>query len=106
MTWRLEASGGSGSVNLVVIRPVKDDDPNSETRHVLITVSPKGGRDHPTLPLFPEGFIYRDRMGMAYRILQPTMVESGADDGEHSFWRYEYLATFSALTTIGGGVGR
>lgn len=101
MTWRLEASGGTGSANFVVIRPVEDDEPGSEVRHAIITVSPKGGRDHPTLPMFPAGHVYRDRMGMAYEILQATIVESGTDDGEHSTWRYEYLAAFSAVVPIG-----
>jgi hypothetical protein len=101
MTWRLEASGGTGSANFVVIRPVEDDVPSSDIRHAIITVSPKGGRDHPTLPLFPEGYIYRDRTSMAYRILRSTIVESGSYDGEHSTWRYEYLAAFSAVVPIG-----
>jgi hypothetical protein len=101
MTWRLEASGGTGSANLVVIRPVEDDKPGSEIRHALITVSPKGGRDHPTLSLFPTGFVYRDRTGMAYTILRSSIVETGTDDGEHSSWRYEYLAAFSAIVPIG-----
>lgn len=100
--WRLEASGGAGSGNLVVIRPVEDDDPSSEVRHAIITVSPKGGRDHPTLPLFPEGFTYRDRMGIAYKILRSAMVERGSDDGEHSMWSYEYLASFNVLATLSG----
>jgi hypothetical protein len=101
MTWRIEASGGTGSANLVVIQPVEDDDPADVVRHAIITVSPKGGRDHPTLPLFPEGFVYRDRIGTAYTILRSAIVESGTDDGEHSTWKYEYLAAFSALMPIG-----
>lgn len=100
MTWRIEASGGTGSANLVVIRPVEDDDPHSKIRHAILTVSPKAGRDHPTLPLFPEGFIYRDRLGMAYRVQESTIVESGPDDGEHSIWRYEYLVAYSALLPL------
>ena len=74
MTWRIEASGGTGSANLVVIQPVSDDDPNDPIRHAIIKVSPKGGRDHPTLPVFPLGFVYRDRSGMAYTIMGYSIV--------------------------------
>lgn len=101
MTWRIEASGGTGSANLVVIQPVTDDEPGSEIRHAIITVSPKGGRDHPSLPIFPEGYVYRDRLDMAYTILRSSIVESGPYDGEHSMWSYEYLAAFSAVAPIG-----
>mgnify|MGYP001136554419 CR=1 FL=1 len=52
-------------------------------------------RDSPTLPLFPIGFVYRDRIGMEYTIMRYAMVESGADDGEHSIWSYEYLAAYT-----------
>lgn len=101
MTWRIEASGGKGSANLVVIQPVTDDDPGDTIRHAIITVSPKGGRELPTIPLFPVGFVYRDRLKIAYTIVQSSMVESGSDDGEHSMWSYEYLATFSVVSPIG-----
>lgn len=104
MTWRLEASGGTGSANLIVIQPVQDDEPSSQIRHALIRVSPKGGRDHPTLPLFPEGFIYRDRTGMAYRIIKAAIVESGSYEGENSTWSYEYMAAFSASVPVGGSL--
>lgn len=101
MTWRIEASGGTGSANLVVIRPVSDDEPGEEIRHAILTVSPKAGKDIPTMPLFPVGYTYRDRLGMAYRILEGAVVETGSDDGEHSMWRYEYLVAFSAIVPIG-----
>jgi hypothetical protein len=101
MVWRIEASGGTGSANLVVIQPVSDDDPNDPVRHAIIRVSPKGGREHPTLPLFPRGFVYRDRIGMAYTILDCSMVESGPDDGEHSIWSYEYLAAYTVTAKVG-----
>lgn len=101
MAWRIEASGGKGSANLVVIQPVTDDDPGDVVRHAIIKVSPKGGRELPTLPLFPVGFIYRDRLKMAYTILRASLVESGSDDGEHSMWSYEYLAAFSVAVPVG-----
>lgn len=101
MAWRIEASGGTGSANYVVIQPMMDDAPESEVRHALITISPKGGREHPTIPMLPPGAIYRDRLGMAYRIQEATIVETGTDDGEHSMWRYEYLVTYSAVLTVG-----
>lgn len=101
MTWRIEASGGTGSANYVVIRPMMDDAPESEIRHVLITISPKGGRELPTLPMLPQGAIYRDRVGMAYRIEESVLVERGPDDGEHSMWSYEYLASYRATLPVG-----
>ena len=96
MSWRMEASGGKGSANLVVIRPVNDNDPFSETQHVHIRVSPKGGRDHPTMPLFPDGMVYQDRAGTKYTILSGVMKEVGPDDGESSLWIYDYLAAIGA----------
>lgn len=101
MTWRIEASGGTGSANLIVIQPVVDDEPGDLVRHAILKVSPKAGRDHPTLPLFPIGYTYRDRLGMAYRILDGAVVEKGPDDGEHSMWGYEYLVAYSAVVPIG-----
>jgi hypothetical protein len=100
MAWRIEASGGTGSANYVVIQPMMDDDPESEVRHALITISPKGGREHPTIPMLPPGALYRDRLGMAYRIQEATIVETGTDDGEHSMWRYEYLVAYSATLPL------
>jgi hypothetical protein len=100
VTWRIEASGGTGSANLVVIQPVSDDDPNDPIRHAIIKVSPKGGRDHPTLPVFPLGFVYRDRIGMEYTIMGYSIVESGPDDGEHSIWSYEYLAAYTVTAKV------
>lgn len=97
MTWRIEASGGTGSANLVVIQSVTDDDPYDPVRHVLIRISPKAGRELPSMPLFPVGSIYRDRDGMAYRIREATVIETGSPDGEHSMWSYEYLAAYSAM---------
>lgn len=103
MTWRIEASGGTGSANFVTIQPVTDDDPYSPIRHALITISPKGGRELPSMPFLPVGAIYRDRVGMAYRIQEATVVESGSDDGEHSMWRYEYLVAYTAVLPVGTG---
>ena len=101
MTWRIEASGGTGSANLVVIQPVTDDDPSDPVRHAIIRISPNGGREHPTLPLFPKGFVDRNRIGIAYKILECSMVESGTDDGEHSMWSYEYLASYTVTAKVG-----
>ena len=97
MTWRIEASGGTGSANFVVIQPVTDDDPSDPIRHALIKVSPKGGRELPSMPFLPVGAIYRDRVGMAYSIETATVVEMGPDDGEHSMWCYEYLVAYTAV---------
>lgn len=101
MSWRLEASGGGGSANLVVIQPVQDDDPEREIRHVRIRVSPRPGREHPTLPLFPDGFVYRDRTGLKYTIISGEISEIGPDDGESSIWVYDYLAVIGAHRLIG-----
>lgn len=100
MTWRIEASGGTGSANYVVIQPMLDDAPGDDIRHALITISPKGGREHPTIPMLPPGVLYRDRLGMAYRIEEAVLVETGTDDGEHSMWRYEYLVAYSATLPL------
>lgn len=101
MSWRIEASGGKGSANLVVIRPMHDDDPESEIRHVNIRVSPRCGRDHPTMPLFLDGMIYEDRTGVKYTILSGVLREMGPDDGESSIWVYDYLAVIGAHRLIG-----
>jgi hypothetical protein len=84
-----------------MIEPVSDDDPFSEIQQVHIRVSPKGGRDHPTMPLFPDGMIYQDRLGVKYTILSGVMMEIGTSDGESSIWVHDYLAAFGAHRLIG-----
>ncbi|MCP9209679.1 hypothetical protein [Streptomyces cucumeris] len=87
---------------MIVIVPVEDDDPHQEIRRVRIRVSPKGGRDHPSLPLLQKGMLYRDRTGVKYTILAAMVCESGIDDGEPSIWTYDYLAAIGvhALTGV------
>ncbi len=101
MAWRLEASGGKGSANLIVIEPVSDNGPEDPVQHVHIRVSPRCGRDHPTMPLFPDGTIYQDRSGLKYTILSGIVVEKGPDDGESSLWVYDYLAAIGAHRLTG-----
>jgi len=101
MAWRLEASGGMGSGNQVVIEPATDNDPESEIQYVRIRVRPMGGREFPTMPLFPDGLVYQDRNGIPYTIVTGRVVEKGGDDGESSLWIYDYLAAIGAHTLIG-----
>jgi hypothetical protein len=97
-TWRLEATGAK-SVNEITIEPVRSPD-GSGYAHVRIQVRALNG-EHPTMPLYPSGTIYRDRNGVDYTILGAVVAEVGPDDGETSFWRHEYLARIGAHTLSG-----
>lgn len=99
MGFRIEASGFTGE-NQVVIEPIADDDPSSEIRRVRIQVKATV-KELPTLPFFPEGMVYTDRMGLKYTILQAQVTERGSDDGESSMWIYEYLAVVGAYSLTG-----
>lgn len=99
MGFRIEASGMTGQ-NQVVIEPITDDDPSNEIRRVRIQVKPTVG-ELPTLPFFPEGRVYTDRLGVKYTILQAQVTEFGSDDGESSMWIYEYLAVIGAYSLTG-----
>ena len=99
--WRLEARGGKGCENFVVIQPVTDDDPYSDVKHVRIRVTPLGQRWQPTMPFFPEGMVYTDRNGLKYTIITSMITEIGPPDGEHSMWVYDYLAVIGAHRLIG-----
>jgi hypothetical protein len=91
MAWRLEASGARGA-NLIVIEPIMPSDPDYMLTHVRIRVTPKGGHEFPTVPLWPRGTLYRDRLGSEYTIIRGIVEERGGDDGESSIWTYDYLA--------------
>lgn len=89
-----EASGVKGA-NRVTIEAVSDDDPGSSVKHVRIRVTPRTG-EIPTMPFFPEGMVYTDRMGSKYTILAAQVVEVGPPGGEQSIWVYDYLAAIGA----------
>lgn len=97
MSFRIESSGGTGA-NRVTIEPVESKD--SERPHACITVKPTNS-EHPTMPILPRGSIYRDRDGFEFTILNVRVVEFGPDDGESSFWKYEYLALTGAHSLTG-----
>jgi hypothetical protein len=103
MTWRLEASGATGA-NLIVIQPIEsDEDPTGKIKHVRIRITPTGGHEHPTMPIWPPGIVYRHRDGLEFTILRPPVVEErGGEDGESSIWTFDYLALWGAhdLTRI------
>lgn len=99
MSWRIEASGAKGA-NRVTIEPVSDDNPDGEIKHVRIRVTPRTG-ELPTMPFFPEGMVYTDRIGMKYTILSSRVCEVGPDDGDRSIWIYDYLAAMGAHTLTG-----
>jgi hypothetical protein len=82
---------------------MEDNDPNPlSTKYAEILVSPWSGGEHPTLPLFPPGFLYRDRVGLSYRIIQGVVEETvlQGDDGntdpldspQTTVWVYRYIA--------------
>jgi hypothetical protein len=95
MTWRLEASGARGA-NLVTIEPIQPDNPDGKVTHVRIRVTPTGGHAFPTMPVWPRGTLYRDRIGSEYTIVGSAVEERGGDDGESSIWTYSYLALWGA----------
>lgn len=97
MSWRLEASGAQGA-NLVVVQPIEPDEPNGNIKHVRIRVTPTGGREYPTMPIWPEGTVYRSRWGLEFTIIRHVVEERGGDDGESSVWTYDYLALWGAHT--------
>lgn len=90
MNWRMESSGASGTT-LVTIELVEGRTEQSAAR-VRIRVTPTGGHDWPTAPVFPRGMVYRDRNGTDYTILGHGIEERGAPDGEASMWTHVYPA--------------
>ena len=98
MSWCIEASGATGA-NLITIEPIKMEGSDSG-EHVRIRVTPTRG-EHPTMPILPRGMVYQDRAGLQYTILNSVMEEKGPDDGEASFWIYNYLALIGAHTLTG-----
>lgn len=97
MSWRLEASGASGA-NRVTIKPIESKE--SGVGHVRIRVTSTNG-EHPTMPVYPRGTIYRSRNGVEYTILNVVVTELGPEDGESSFWVHDYLAAIGAHTLTG-----
>jgi hypothetical protein len=97
MSWRLEASGAKGA-NKVTIEPIESGDP--EQTRVRIRVTSLNG-EHPTMPIYPRGTVYRDRNGVDYTILNLVVREMGPDDGETSFWMHDYLALLGAHNLVG-----
>ncbi|MFE0472466.1 hypothetical protein ACFW2V_12715 [Streptomyces sp. NPDC058947] len=95
MSWRLEASGTRGA-NLVVIQPIESEEPGDKVTHVRIRVTPTGGHEYPTMPVWPRGMVYRSRMGLEFTILNGVVEERGGGDGESSIWTYDYLALYGA----------
>jgi hypothetical protein len=96
VSWRLEASGAKGT-NQITIEPIETV--NSEHPHVRIRVASLNG-EHPTMPIFPRGTIYRDRNEVQYTILNHVVAELGPVDGEMSFWIYDYLAMIGAHALV------
>lgn len=96
MSWLLEASGAKGA-NKVIIEPI---DSPAGPGHVRIRIKPLSG-EHPTMPMIPRGMVYRSRNGVEYTILNGVVVEIGPEDGESSFWVYDYLALIGAHTLTG-----
>lgn len=102
MSWRLEASGAKGA-NLVVVEPIEnsEDGGDGPVKQVRIRVTPTGGHEYPTMPIWPRGTVYRTRFGMEFTILHHVVEERGPEDGEASIWTYDYLALWGAHDLVG-----
>lgn len=97
MSWRLEAFGASGA-NRVTIEPIKRD--GLGAGHVRIRVTPTRG-EHPTMPIYPRGAVYRSRNGVEFTILNLVIEERAPENGEASFWIHDYLALIGAHALAG-----